>query len=178
MTTSLGCVTPSNCQVIALVSQGVAAANPPLNPAPHSHVADTTAGKTLVMIVESPTYTTRASGWRTASASFAAGIWGFETARCEAKNPERNMASSIARRTTRHVASGTPMEPAWLRNIDHGLRSDVSAACALGSRGRIAGQVPSTDRALSISYSSRSLAAGCGPQPFSRPGIERVLKRD
>jgi len=44
---------------MALVSHGFAAEKPPLNPGPHAQVADTMVGATLVIIVESPTFSTR-----------------------------------------------------------------------------------------------------------------------
>src|SRR5207247_8608032 len=80
MTTNGGGMKPSRRSVIARVSDGFAAENPPLKPVPQAHSADTTVGMTLVMMVESPTYSTRASACRSASASFADAVCGFEIA--------------------------------------------------------------------------------------------------
>src|SRR5256886_8107489 len=79
ITTTRGCIVPRRRRVIASVSHDVAAENPPLNPGPHSQVFETIDGRMLVITVESPTYSTCAFGWCAASASFAAGVCGFET---------------------------------------------------------------------------------------------------
>ena len=55
ITTSFGCMRVRSRRVIASVVHGFEAEKPPLKPGPQSHDRDTIVGRTLVIIVESPT---------------------------------------------------------------------------------------------------------------------------